>query len=107
MLHKLYNPIDCFELTAIVRYLAFLGRFEAAPYFYAERNLPDWVGGVPAIETLDGRRIVGLQEVIGFYEKSYKIDGILAKAKRLVALSPQFRCAAISHELQHLEPYDF
>jgi hypothetical protein len=83
------NPIQI-DTLAVVQYLYYNGK-DVLPSACIERNHPDWVTELPAIETYDGIRYVGIWECMRFYEHVTAVRGVLEKALVFKESNPEYR----------------
>ena len=84
------NPVQT-ETLEIVQYLYYIGKTDVLPSWCIERNYPIWVKQLPAIETDNGQKYVGLQECIKFYENQYNMPNVVFKSHNFKVSCPDYR----------------
>jgi hypothetical protein len=83
------NPIQL-DTLAIVQFLHSIG-IHLVPNACIERNHPGWVTELPSIETSDGRRYVGYDACIEFFQETTQITDLQQKSALFKLENPSFR----------------
>jgi hypothetical protein len=91
MNYVLYKKPIQLETLEIVQYLHSLGHRNVTPLCCIERNYPFWVTELPAIETENGDRYIGLDECVKYYEKSNGETELVSKSHKFKMLYPDYR----------------
>jgi len=95
---------DCDLLQYLVRYL-YTKNIEIRPKNIIERNFPLQIKGiVPSILTKDGKYILGLINIIDYYNKILNRTDLMDKAKKFRKINPEYRIKDKStHSIKQLE----
>jgi hypothetical protein len=83
------NPIQT-DTLAIVQYLHSNG-INIIPTHCIERNHPIWAVELPSIETTDGKKYVGLNQCIEFYQHATGKNNILKEALVFKQYNPDYK----------------
>lgn len=86
ILHK--NPIQL-DTLAIVRFLQFSGK-PCIPKYCIEINHPSWVTSLPSIEEYNGKRHIGMNEVVKYYESKTGINDLFKKSEEFSKKFPLY-----------------
>jgi hypothetical protein len=84
------NPVQL-DTLEIVQYLHSQGYKNVAPSCCIERNHPSWATRLPAIETMDGHRFVGLEACVKYWEKVHGEASLLYNAHMFKLANPEYR----------------
>ncbi len=84
------HPVQLDTLT-IVQYLHYCGINDIIPIYCIERNHPKWVINLPSIETNDGKKYIGIDQCIQFYEEYSKISDLTEKSNSFKKTYPDYR----------------
>ena len=90
-MYSLYMPLSHTQIRTVLKYLAFIGNQDVTPIMLYWNQFPDWAtNSTPAIETINGKRYVGLKACLEYYEERYHVVNLMDKAVRFSERSPDF-----------------
>ena len=83
------NPIQT-DTLAIVQYLH-SHEIKMMPTHCIERNHPGWAVELPSIETTDGKRYIGLNQCVEFYQRATGKNNLLKEALVFKQENPDYK----------------
>lgn len=94
ILYKIHENDDCNDLLKITRYL-YANDYDIRPLNVIERNFPEHINQVPTISINDSL-IVGLNNIVIYYETLLNIPQLLNKANRFSNSNPNYSISNVA-----------